>query len=163
MIHPSLLQDNLYTSPSSRISRSSPATATIAPNSSPEFRTHTGNIVPMRLTHNNLVKHHIDSVYLWDDPAVSQQIRQDHSEQLRVAIRDLGIELPERMVNEMATSYDGMTAMERYLAETNRPLGEQENIERHAHVSKQTVAADASWKAGVASSGNGKRDRYLTV
>lgn len=117
----------------------------------------------MRLTHNNLAKHHIDSVYLWDDPAVSQQIRQDRSEQLRAAIRGLGIELPERMVNEMATSYDGMTAMERYLAETNRPLGEQENIERHAHVSKQTVAADASWNAGVASSGNGKRDRYLTV
>ena len=117
----------------------------------------------MRLTHSNLAKHHNDSACIWNDPALSQQIRQDRSEQLRAAIRDLGIELPERAVNEMATSYDGMTAMERYLAETNRPLGEQENIERHAHVSKQTVAADASWKAGVASSGNGKRDKCPTV
>jgi hypothetical protein len=107
----------------------------------------------MRLTQNNLAKHHNNSAYLWNNAAVSQQIRQDRSEQLRVAIRDLGIELPERMVNEMATSYDGMTTMERYLAETKRSLGERENTERHAYVGKQTVAADASWKAGVASSG----------
>jgi hypothetical protein len=111
----------------------------------------------MRLTQNNLAKHHNNSAYLWNNAAVSQQIRQDRSEQLRVAIRDLGIELPERMVNEMATSYDGMTTMERYLAETKRSLGEQENTERHAYVDKQTVAADASWKAGVASSGDTRR------
>ena len=117
----------------------------------------------MRLTQNNLAKHHNNTAYLWNNLAVSQQIRQDRSEQLRAAIRDLGIELPERMVNKMVTSYDGMTTMERYLAETNRPPGEQENTERHAHVGKQTVAADASWKADVASSGNGKRDRYPTM
>lgn len=107
----------------------------------------------MRLTQNNLAKHHNNSAYLWNNAAVSQQIRQDRSEQLRVAIRDLGIELPERMVNEMATSYDGMTTMERYLAETKRSPGERENTERHAYVGKHTVAADASWKAGVASFG----------
>jgi hypothetical protein len=45
------------------------------------------------------------------------------------AIRSLGIDLPEEVMNKVAACFEGMTPMERYVTKTMAPQGERESAE----------------------------------
>src|SRR5947207_9873471 len=72
----------------------------------------------VNLTRKNLTKHDRNMTRLWSDPMTSLQIRQDRPEKIRAALRSLGVDLPERVVNKVTANFEGMTLMERYIAET---------------------------------------------
>jgi len=71
-----------------------------------------------------LAQHEASQELLWTNDIEAQAIRRDSASRLRLGILavDSAPRLPMSVVHEMTLSYDGMTPMERFVAEEKRAV-----------------------------------------
>ena len=78
----------------------------------------------LTLTVGVLAQHEASQESLWTNDIDAQSIRRDSASRLRSAIHavDPAPRLPMSIVHEMTFSYEGMTPMERFVAEERRAV-----------------------------------------
>ena len=67
------------------------------------------------LTYQNLTAHDCQLELVWNDPGESFRLRQEASDGMRLAVRSLGVDLPEHIMRKVLQQSDSMRPMERFM------------------------------------------------